>query len=146
MLRDPSLVPLSHQHHNGLALSVLTRRSLSADSSPQNVAKLARRVIDRYEIELVNHFEIEEQVLFPACGPLPIIGELLEEHRAIEALVTQLRTAPSVPLLEQFGALLSSHIRREENELFEQIQRELPREVLDRAGLEIDRRAVRVCL
>ena len=146
MLRDPSLVPLSHQHHNALALSVLTRRSLSADSAPENVAKLARRVIDRYEIELVNHFEIEEQVLFPACGPLPIIGELLEEHRAIEALVAQLRTAPSAPLLEQFCSLLSSHIRREENELFEQIQREVPRDVLDRAGSEIDRRAVRVCL
>jgi hemerythrin-like domain-containing protein len=146
MLRDPSLVPLSHQHHNGLALCVLTRRSLSADSSLENVARLARRVIDRYELELVNHFEIEEQVLFPACGPLPMIGELLGEHRTIEALITQLRTAPSAPLLEQFCALLSTHIRREENEFFEQIQRALPRDVLDRAGCEIDRRAVRICL
>ena len=150
MLRDPSLIPLSQQHHNGLALGVLVRRSLSADSSPANIAKAARRVIDRYELELTNHFEIEEQVLFPACGPMPVIGEmigeLLEEHRAIEALVTQLRTAPSAALLLQFCELLSRHIRREENELFEQIQRALPREVLDRAGGEIDRRAVRICL
>ena len=146
MLRDPSLVPLSHQHHNGLALCVLTRRSLSVDSSPENVAKLARRVIDRYELELVNHFEIEEQVLFPACGPMPVIGALIVEHRQIEALVALLRTAPSVLLVEQFCVLLSGHIRREENELFEQIQRVLPREVLDRAGSEIDRRAVRICL
>src|ERR1035437_2492930 len=123
MLRDPSLIPLSHQHHNGLALCVMTRRSLAADSSPGNVAKLARRAVGRYELELANHFEIEEQVLFPACGELPPIA-----------------------LLEQFCALLSTHIRREENELFEQIQRALPREVLDRAGSEIDRRAVRICL
>ena len=87
MLRDPSLIPLSQQHHNGLALCVLTRRSLAADSSPENVARLARRAIDRYEIELVNHFEIEEQVLFPACGPMPIISELIQEHRAIEAFI-----------------------------------------------------------
>jgi hemerythrin-like domain-containing protein len=146
MQRDPSLIPLSHQHHNGLALCVLTRRSLAADSSPENLAKLARRVIDRYELELVNHFEIEEEVLFPACGPMPLIGELLREHRAIEALIAQLRTAPSVEPLEQFCGLLSNHIRREENQLFEQIQRALPREVLDRAGCEIDRRAVRICL
>jgi hemerythrin-like domain-containing protein len=150
MLRDPNLVPLSHQHHNGLALCVLTRRSLAADSSPGNVAKLARRVIDRYELELVNHFEIEEQVLFPACQTIPgsgeMIGELVGEHRAIEALVTQLRSAPSPALLLHFCELLSKHIRREENELFEQIQRALPREVLDRTGCEIDRRAVRVCL
>ena len=146
MLRDPSLIPLSNQHHNGLALCVMTRRSLAADSSPGNVAKLARRAVGRYELELANHFEIEEQVLFPACGELPPIALLVAEHRMIEGLIAQLRTAPTEELLEQFCALLSGHIRREENELFEQIQRALPREVLDRAGSEIDRRVVRVCL
>ena len=85
-------------------------------------------------------------MLFPACGEMPLIAELVAEHRTIEGLIAQLRTAPTGALLEQFCALLSGHIRREENELFEQIQRALPREVLDRAGSEIDRRAVRVCL
>jgi iron-sulfur cluster repair protein YtfE (RIC family) len=146
MLRDPSLIPLSHQHHNGLALCVMTRRSLAADSTPGNVAKLARRATDRYELELANHFEIEEQVLFPACGPMPLVSELVAEHRAMEGLIAELRTAPTGALLERFCALLSAHIRREENELFEEIQRVLPREVLDRAGSEIDLRVVRVCL
>jgi hemerythrin-like domain-containing protein len=146
MLRDPTLIPLSRQHQNALAMCVLLRRSLAADSSPENLAKQARRVIDRYELELVNHFEIEEQVLFPACAPMPIIGELLAEHRAIEAMVAQLRTASSAELLERFCALLSGHIRREESEFFEQIQRTLPRESLDRVGEEIERRVVRVCL
>jgi iron-sulfur cluster repair protein YtfE (RIC family) len=146
MLRDPSLVPLSHQHHNGLALCVLTRRSLCADSSAENVALMARRVIDRYELELVNHFAIEEQVLFPVCGAMPIIEELLAEHRQMEALVNELRTSPSAPVLEQFCELLSTHIRREENELFEQIQRALPRDVLDKVGIEIEQRVVRICL
>jgi len=146
VLRDPSLIPLSHQHHNGLALCVMTRRSLAADASPGNVAKLARRAIDRYELELANHFEIEEQVLFPVCGSIPLIAELVAEHRTIEGLIGQLRTAPAGTLLEQFCALLTAHIRREENELFQQIQRVLPREVLERVGREIDRRAVRICL
>ena len=146
MLRDRSLIPLSQQHHNGLALCVLTRRSLAAGTSPENIAKLAKRVIDRYELELVNHFETEEQVLFPACGPLPIIEELLREHRAVEALVGELRSAPSPDMLEQFCELLTTHIRKEENQLFEQAQRSLPREELDRLGQEIDARAVRICL
>jgi hypothetical protein len=64
MLRDPSLIPLSLQHHNGLAMCVLTRRSLREDAGPANVAELARRAVDRYELELANHFEIEEQILF----------------------------------------------------------------------------------
>src|SRR5271165_2403552 len=101
MLRDPSLIPLSHQHHNGLALCVLTRRSLARDSTPENIARLARRIVDRYELELMNHFEIEEQVLFPLCGPMPLVDELLAEHRALEALIPPLRTGPSEGLLEQ---------------------------------------------
>ena len=147
MLRDASLIPLSHQHQHGLALCVMIRRSLAADSSEANVAMWARKTVDRYEVELANHFEIEEQVLFPACGTKPLIAELLSDHRRIEAMIGQMREgAPSALLLEEFCALLSGHIRREENELFEEIQKELPREVLDRAGSEIDRRAVRVCL
>jgi hemerythrin-like domain-containing protein len=146
MLRDPSLIPLSHQHHNGLSLCVLTRRSLAADSSRANIAKLAGRAVDRYELELVNHFEIEEQVLFPACGPLPLIQSLIADHRALESLIANLRATPSAALLEEFCTLLSAHIRREESELFEHIQRTLPPDILLALGAEIDRRAIRICL
>ena len=72
--------------------------------------------------------------------------ERLWQHRRIEAQVDRLRTAPSAELLEEFCALLSTHIRTEENDLFEQIQRDLPREVMDETGREIERRAIRVCL
>jgi hemerythrin-like domain-containing protein len=146
MRRDASLIPLSHQHHNGLALCVMTRQSLISDTSERNLAKLARRIVDRYELGLINHFEIEEQVLFPACGDMPLIAELIAEHRALEALVARLQTDHSPARLEEFCELLSTHIRREERELFEQIQRTLPRETLDAAGAEIDRRVVRICL
>lgn len=146
MLRDPTLIPLSRQHHKGLLLCVLTRRSLTADSSPENLARLAQRIVDQYELELTNHFEIEEQVLFPACGLLPIVQQLLDEHRTLEALVQQLRGAQSAQLIQEFCALLTAHIRLEESDLFEEIQQALPRQVLDRVGTEIDRRVVQVCL
>jgi hemerythrin-like domain-containing protein len=146
MLRDASLIPLSRQHHNALALCVLSRRALAADSSPESAANVARRVIDQYEVELINHFEIEEQVLFPACGALPLVQQLVQEHRAMERIVRGLRSAPSAALLEQFFELLTVHVRREERELFEELQRTLRREELDRLGAEIDRRVVRVCM
>ncbi|HUA63277.1 MAG TPA: hemerythrin domain-containing protein [Verrucomicrobiae bacterium] len=146
MLRDKALVPLSHQHHNGLALCVLTRRAMAADGSTENLGRLGRRIGERYDLELANHFEIEEQVLFPLCGPKPLVAELIAEHRQLETLVAEVRERPAVERLEEFCALLSSHIRREENELFEEVQREAPRAELDRAGEEIDRRAIRVCL
>jgi hemerythrin-like domain-containing protein len=149
MLRDKSLIPLSHQHHNGLALCVLTRRSLRDDTSPANVGRLARRAVDRYELELANHFEIEEQILFPAMesamGKLPLVTTLVGEHREFEGLIAQLRSEPSAVLLERLCALLERHIRTEENELFQLAQSRLPEAVLGELGLEIDARAVRVC-
>jgi len=145
MLRDPSLIPLSHQHHNGLALCVLTERSLSEDASPANIEKLAGKAIDRYELELTNHFDIEETILFPAIESVLIPG-LIADHRRLEALIGSLRAEPSAALLREFAALLRSHIRREENELFEEVQRRLPRHVLDALGKEIDSKAVRICL
>jgi hemerythrin-like domain-containing protein len=150
MLRDPNLIPLSHQHHNALAMCVLTRRSLGEDRSPANVAKLAGRVIDRYELELANHFEIEEQILFPAIenalGKLSLVADLIAQHRQVEDLIAQLRSAPTAALLERLCGLLTEHIRREENELFQEAQSRLPEPILRDLGAAIERRVVRICL
>jgi len=150
MLRDPALIPLSQQHHNGLALCVLTERALEGDRSAAMIGRLARKAIDRYEIELTNHFAIEEQLLFPLIerelGKMTMIGELVADHRALEGMIDQLRSAPTAQTLEEFCGLLRRHIRREENELFQDVQGRLPADALARAGKEIDARAVRVCL
>jgi hemerythrin-like domain-containing protein len=150
MLRDPSLIPLSHQHHNALAMCVLIRRALREDTSPENVARLARRAIDRYELELANHFEIEEQILFPAVetavGKLPLAASLTAQHREVEDLIAQMRAAPTEALLERLCALLAEHIRREENDLFQLAQARLPAPLLRDLGAAIEAKAVRICL
>jgi hemerythrin-like domain-containing protein len=146
VLRDASLIPLSHQHHNGLALSVMTRRSLAQDASKDNVRALGKRIVDRYEVELTNHFRVEEETLFPAAAACPLVEGLIADHREMERLVEAIRQAPTPALLEEFCALITRHIRTEENELFEWMQRELPRETLDRLGQVIDAQVVRICL
>jgi hemerythrin-like domain-containing protein len=128
---------------------VLTERALAADASADSLARLARRIIDRYEIELTNHFGIEENTLFPAIraelGELTAIAELIADHRALEAMVEKMRVAPTAPLLTEFCSLLRRHIRREENELFQDIQHRLRQQTLAAVGKEIDAQAVRVC-
>jgi len=150
LLRHQSLIPLSQQHHNGLALCVLTRRGLSKDRSVESIEKLARRAIDRYELELTHHFDIEERILFPAIrqhlGEVPLVGQLIAEHRAIEAMVGELRVDPTIPALEDLCALLTSHIRREENELFEDAQRCMPAGALEEIGRLVAEKVIRVCL
>jgi hemerythrin-like domain-containing protein len=150
MLRDSNLIPLSHQHHNALAMCVLTRRSLRDDASAANVARLARRAIDRYELELTNHFEIEEEILFPAIekalGELSLVAALTAQHRQVEDLIAQLRAAPRSVLLERLCGLLTEHIRREESDLFEMAQSRLPERILRALGTAIESKVVRICL
>jgi iron-sulfur cluster repair protein YtfE (RIC family) len=149
--RDPSLIPLSQQHHNGLALCVLTRRSVGSDSSVANCQRLARRIVDRYELELANHFELEESVLFPAIrtdiGNLTLVEVLVSEHREMERMVDNLRSgAVDQSQLEEFCSLLESHIRREERELFEDVQDKMRPETRTVLLEELNRRAIRICL
>jgi hemerythrin-like domain-containing protein len=150
MLRHPALIPLSQQHHNGLALCVLTERTLREDRSSAAIQKLATQAINRYEVELTHHFAIEEEILFPlierALGKVPMIDGLIADHRALENIIGQLRTLPSAELLERFCNLLRIHIRCEENELFQDAQQRVPADMLAAAGKEIDARTIRVCL
>ena len=148
MLRDPSLIPLSHQHQHGLALCVIIERGLREGQSPETTARLARRVTDAFELELRNHFDVEERILFPAVrenlGPGPQVEELVADHRRLEALVGRIASGEPEALLEFAGAL-SAHIRKEERELFEDVQKRLPREKLEELGRAIGAELVEVC-
>lgn len=145
MLRHPSLIPLSHQHQHALALCVQIERGLRPGASPGQTAKLARKAADLFELELRNHFDVEERILFPAIrerlGAVPLVDELIAEHRRLEALIAR---APET--LAEFGSTLSAHIRKEERDLFEDIQKRLPAETLEQLGKKIGAEVVRVCL
>ena len=152
MLRDPSLIPLSHQHQHGLALAVIIDRGLKADPSEQKAEELRHKVAQLWEVELWGHFKVEEEVLFPAVRPFldseEMIDELIAEHRQMEELLQRLAQAAAsdrVSLLREFGPLLSSHIRTEERQLFEQIQRRLSADDLLALGKQIDASVRKVC-
>jgi len=108
-------------------------------------AELERKARDLFQVELRNHFDLEERILFPAIrehlGPAPLVEQLVAEHRDLEGLADGLPET-----LDRFAAALRAHIQREERELFEDIQVRLPGEVLDRVGEALQAEAVRVCL
>ena len=123
----------------------MTERELRADPSPESLARLAGRIRERYDIELANHFAIEELILFPAY-PCPLVDQLIGEHRRFEQMVAELAGEPSADVLSSFAQLMRTHIRREENELFPAMQRDLTRAELDALGAEIEQKVVRVRL
>ncbi len=150
--RDPSLIPLSHQHQHGLAITVFIDRGLKADSSREKALELAGKVARLAEVELLGHFQVEESVLFPAVRPFlendELLDALIAEHRVMEALVQRIAAAGDqerIPLLKQFGEVLHRHIRSEERQLFQEIQVCLDEAQLAELGREIDAKVQAAC-
>jgi len=152
MFRDPSLIPLSHQHQHGLALTVLIDRGLKADPSREKAKELSQKVAVMAEAELFGHFSVEEEILFPAVrGVLDssgVLDELIAQHREMEKLIERIAGAGNperIPLLQEFGELLSRHIRTEERQLFQEIQAKVAAEELGKLGQEIDAKVKEIC-
>ena len=141
MLRHASLIPLSHEHQHALALCVEVRRAMAGDASKSAVSAIAQRISDQFDSEICGHFDSEERVLFPQLSALPetsaLVGELMGEHRRLTALVDRLRTAPAAELVLEFAEMLSGHVRKEENILFQETQRLLSPEQLSTLGQEL---------
>jgi hemerythrin-like domain-containing protein len=150
MKRHESLIPLSHQHHDALSLCVLVERSLRADRSPANIEKQAQKAVTFAESEGENHFQLEEEILFPlieqSLGGHPLIAQLREEHRQLRELAAHLAQSPDILTLESFTKLLASHVRREEKELFEDVQHRLPEPFFAQAGEAMRARAIQICV
>jgi hemerythrin-like domain-containing protein len=125
MLRDKSLIPLSHQHQRALALCVRIDRA-----QPIRDADLEtwQAEIERHFAQEVNiHFSAEESVLFPAARRfselIPLVEELITDHASLRASFSQAENrSMSGENLPAFAQHFSSHIRKEERQLFERLQ------------------------
>ncbi|MFN7954479.1 MAG: hemerythrin domain-containing protein [bacterium] len=124
--RDPSLIALSRDHHQGLLRVFFLRQALRAGSGLDHQANVTRAF---FESELVPHFRAEEDVLFPLLRPLldagdDLIDRLVAEHRELEALSRALDGTAEA--LARYAELLERHIRTEERVLFELYQARVP--------------------
>ena len=125
MLRDKNLVPLSRQHQHALALCVrLDRALLAGDVDGEAWSEEIRQI---FALEIATHFAAEEKAVFPAATAYPdlhpLVEQLLAEHSNLRDLFTRATTETlDVNGLRTFVDQLSSHIRKEERQLFEGLQ------------------------
>ena len=126
-MRHPSLVPLSHDHHHGLALALKCRKQALGQIKPMGADGLrerAKEFQDFFSANLIQHFRAEEEVLFPFLRSLvpesqAMIDELTKDHERIRSVKVQLESDTGLgKLIFDLGDLLERHIRREERELF----------------------------
>jgi iron-sulfur cluster repair protein YtfE (RIC family) len=140
--RHPALVPLSHAHQHELAHA---RRLLrAAGAGPEERLAVANAYIDAFFTETVEHFRREEEILFPLyvrhAGSTAVVERILREHMELHGLVRALRAEAAAgnirpEALRTLGDLLHEHVRVEERELFEEIERIVPAAELEELNL-----------
>jgi hemerythrin-like domain-containing protein len=151
MLRNPGLIPLSHQHQHALAFCVRLQRAFQAGAVDSRAWQTEARQL--YADEVQFHLVAEEKVLFPAATQLPelaaLVVELSVEHERLrEYFVRAGEGKLDEAGLTIFAQLLSGHIRKEERQLFEVMQQRLRPEELKSLGHELEsalEQAVQIC-
>lgn len=144
MKRHTALYTLSHDHHQGLILAQQLKKCASQyKGMPSTLEDKKEYTLSFYEAELVKHFQDEEVILFPAVKNKndeldKRIAEIISEHRKMELLVKDLEKTDQLEnVLDEFGQLLEKHIRKEERELFMEIEKVLSEEELQIISEEI---------
>jgi len=139
MLRDPSLVVLSHQHQHALALCVRVDRALQHGEEGRE--ELSSDILGLWAAEIERHFVAEEKMLFPVCrkaGMAQLVNELLAEHEDLRACVKRIDVGPvRLEDVRHFVDTLSAHVRKEERQLFESCQKLIGPAELEKLGIAI---------
>jgi hemerythrin-like domain-containing protein len=140
MLRDKSLIPLSHQHQRALALCVRIDRAQPIPNADLDTWQAEIEQHFQQEIEI--HFTAEERVLFPAARQypelIPLVDELIADHAALrESFSNAEARRLSAEDLPAFAQQLSTHIRKEERRLFERLQELMSTAELATLGLKL---------
>jgi hemerythrin-like domain-containing protein len=142
--RHPSLVRLSEDHHHELVQARRLRRAADGPAAERLAAGAGYATL--FFSDTVEHFRREEELVFPLyaahAGPDdPLLARILREHMELHGLARTLRAevaagdvAPET--LRVLGDLLHDHVRAEERELFEAIQRVVPARELDALAVD----------
>jgi hemerythrin-like domain-containing protein len=141
MLRDKSLIPLSHQHQRALALCVRVDRAQPIPGA--DLEDWQAEIEQLFEQEIKFHFSAEEHVLFPAALQfselIPLVEELIADHAALCKSFSQAEARRmSRESLPVFAQQLSDHIRKEERQLFERLQDLMTPEQLATMGAQLE--------
>jgi hemerythrin-like domain-containing protein len=141
MLRDQNLIPLSRQHQHALALCVRLDRAFRAGEIDLDAWQA--EIQQQFESEIGVHFAAEEKELFPAAMRFhdlkTLVDELLAEHIFLRDCFSRAsaRRLDQQSLLD-FGEKLALHIRKEERQLFEGMQKVMNSQELAALGVALD--------
>lgn len=127
MKRHPSIIPLSHEHHQSLILAQLLKSSVRDYAGmPNTPDEKAAYAFNCYEQHIRAHFETEEKMLHYLSHYVelkPLTAEIISEHRELTERFLSLKNVPATEdFLNSLGHALYDHIRKEDRVLFPLIE------------------------
>ena len=136
--RHPALIPLSQDHHFGLLLCWKIRKGFKLEIPSNRIALYVKYF---FADHLERHFQEEEQYLFPlmeAGHEKRIKAE--DQHKQLRQLVASLddEREQVEAILDTFERELEAHIRFEERDLFQYLQKTLDPSALDNLKQKIE--------
>lgn len=119
--RSLQLAPISREHHEGLLLVWKIRKGISINIEPQ---RITHYIMWFWQQHLQTHFE-KEEALLPSVlsNEHPLVQQLFKEHEEIKKLLPELEHG-DFKKLETFAQTLYDHIRFEERQLFNVVEKE----------------------
>ncbi len=134
MPRHSSLIALSHDHHEALLIALRLKKGGPASQHdhlwPTDLKKQVHSLKLFFEQELLPHFTLEEEILFPIAATLNelqgAVTDLLSQHQKMREMIREINEYHDEELLKkilpEFGLILESHVRTEERELFPKLE------------------------
>ena len=159
--RHSALVPLSQEHFSHLIYSKRLR-----EGRPDNIEsnwpvnsdenKLVSQTKDYFFIDMLNHFELEEKVVFPVyemyleenSPKKDLLNYILKHHQIVKEKISSIDEVHGKELinkLREIGTDIEEHIRKEERELYEDIQNSIPTDELMEIGRILKEKSVLKC-
>jgi len=127
--RHRALQPLSREHMSGLIQARNLAKAADCDCDARRAA--IGSFVEVWRSEIQEHFDDEERLLLPFTRDPGLRERLLIEHQKLRKVAERCAKDPEgvaadPALMVRLGSLLHDHIRWEEREYFEAIQRDYP--------------------
>ncbi len=146
--RHDSLIPLSREHHSGLVMAMRIEREIP-DADEAALREVYEALIAFWAQGLLPHFRAEGECLLARLvrhvePEHELVRRTERDHLTIEALVARMRDTDDLQsrrdLLLEFAETIRTHIRWEEEVLFDETERLLTEAEIGALGGEVAER------
>jgi hypothetical protein len=127
--RHATLQPLSREHMGGLIQARNLQQAAGLDRAGR--LRAIAGFLDAWRSEIRAHFDDEERLLLLLVNSPALRERLLDEHGTLRRVAEECERDPEAvasdaELVRRIGVRLHDHIRWEEREFFEAVQRDHP--------------------